>query len=335
MIRRVHYPIGSSRHYFVEADALAAGIHGGLFGVLPLDKIKFTADMRVTELGAGLSVRSIKTSGAVAIRSEIIARKPSITYMLPSLLGNLSIFDGKELSGLDIVSRTTGQTPTLRTFGPNEIGVIAIEHDAMEHAVRSLTGNSSADVLITPASWSNIEPSKYMRLKALHNAAGMLLDHHKQNHPSIESLPATQVLRDEILAILAVVLSEARGKTDHLARQLQTKSMARIDRYLDEHREALTGLQDLCLGVDFPLRTVEAIIRQRTGMPALVYLRRRRLAFVRAALLEPLQNASVTTTAIRYGFWHLGRFSNYYKSVYRELPSVTLARSLGKSDRSM
>jgi len=333
MTHRIHYPTGSSRHYFDEADALAAGIHGGLFGVLPLDKTTFAANMSVTELGAGLSVRSVKTSSAVAIRSEIIAQKPSITYMLPSLLGGVSIFDGKEMGSLDIVSRTTGQTPTLRTFGPNEIGVIAVERDVIERAVGSLTGKSNANALITPASY-RMEPGRYVRLQALHRAAGMLLDHYQQSELIIERLPALQVIRDEMLAVLAVGLAEAPGKADHLASQQQTRSMARIDRYLDENRESLTGLQDLCLGTGFPLRTVEAIIRRHTGMPALVYLRRRRLAFVRAALLRPRQDATVTTTAIRYGFWHLGRFSNYYKNVYCELPSATLARSLGRPNGS-
>jgi AraC family ethanolamine operon transcriptional activator len=335
MQQRVHYPTGSSRHCFEEADELAEGIHGGLFGVLPLEKVKFRADMSVTELGAGLSVRSIQTSSAVTIRAEIIARKPSITYMLPSLLGGLVIFDGKEMGGLDMVSRTTGQTPTLRTFGLNEIGVIAIECDVMERAVWSLMGETRTNFLTTPASWNNIEPSKYRRLKALHRAAGMLLDHHKQSELSIERLPAMQIMKDEMLAIVVDGLSEAPRKVDRLAHQLQTRSMARIDRYLDEHRETLMGLQDLCLGVNSPLRTVESIIRRRTGMPALVYLRRRRLAFVRTALLKPSQDATVTTTAIRYGFWHLGRFSSYYRDVYGELPSVTLARSLGRVDRGM
>jgi len=39
---------------------------------------------------------------------------------------------------------------------------------------------------------------------------------------------------------------------------------------------------------------------------------------------DPAQ-ASVTDIAARWGFFHLGRFSQAYRAMYQELPSQTLA----------
>ncbi len=302
--------------------------------MLPLDRLPFEASVRVTALGQGVSARGVKTQTAVAIRSEFKDSEgiqPTITYVLPSLNAGKMLFDGREVDGRSLVTRIAGHTPSMRTFGPNEAGAFTITQDVLRQAAESLTGQSHKDLLLAPATIFKTAPEVVTRLRTLHRSAGDILKHYSSQELNGLKLPALAVLRDQLFAMLIDGVTGHLSKPDHRARQLQTRSMARIERYLDDHRESVIDLQELCLGTGLPLRTVETIIRSRTGMPALVYLRRRRLAFVRHMLLHPDEGTTVTSVAIHFGFWHLSRFSRYYQEVYDELPSQTLARVLARS----
>ena len=57
------------------------------------------------------------------------------------------------------------------------------------------------------------------------------------------------------------------------------------------------------------------------------YIRQRKLERVRACLSDPVARVrNVTEVALDYGFLHLGRFSESYRSAFGELPSDTLRR---------
>lgn len=286
----------------------------------------FGASLRETEIGSGFLVRDIKSSGPVAIRSELSVTKPAIAYLFPCSDGNSALFDGLEATGRTIASRMVGHTPSLRTFGPNEIANFTITLDILEPATEALAGKPGTSLLVTHSTIVDGGNVGVSRLRALHR---ILSDAAERCHESDVASPALFLMRDEVLAVLVKGLAQTNMKPDHRARQLQTRSMARIDRHLDDHRMTVVGLQDLCAGTGLPLRTVETIIRSRTGLPALDYLRRRRLAFVREALLKPASGATVTSVAMQFGFWHLGRFSQYYFQAYGELPSTTISRALG------
>ena len=57
------------------------------------------------------------------------------------------------------------------------------------------------------------------------------------------------------------------------------------------------------------------------------YIRNKKLEKVHACLIDPTAKVrNVTEVALDYGFLHLGRFSESYKSTFGELPSDTLRR---------
>lgn len=85
--------------------------------------------------------------------------------------------------------------------------------------------------------------------------------------------------------------------------------------------EALT-LPDLVAAVQSTPRTLSANFQRFRGVSPMARFRDLRLDAVRAAL-QAGEARSVTEVATRYGFYHLGRFSNAYRLRFGESPKVT------------
>jgi AraC-like DNA-binding protein len=82
---------------------------------------------------------------------------------------------------------------------------------------------------------------------------------------------------------------------------------------------------ELAEQIGVSVRTVQNAVQKYRGMSLHRYLRLRRLWLVRKRLLAGTH--SVKDVALSMGFWHLGDFSNSYRTAFGETPSETLARS--------
>jgi AraC family ethanolamine operon transcriptional activator len=92
---------------------------------------------------------------------------------------------------------------------------------------------------------------------------------------------------------------------------------------------------DLSGALGIPLRTLQRTFQTQLGLGPASYLRRRRLALARRALLEASpEAASVTQIATDHGFWDLGRFSVAYHRAFGEKPSRTLRRFQHSTERT-
>ncbi len=92
--------------------------------------------------------------------------------------------------------------------------------------------------------------------------------------------------------------------------------------YIESRLCAPISLEDLARVAGVSFRTLNVMCHRYHGVTPMELLRNIRLDAVRARLLTDL-NASVTDTALTFGFGHLGRFSAYYFARFNELPSET------------
>lgn len=67
---------------------------------------------------------------------------------------------------------------------------------------------------------------------------------------------------------------------------------------------------------------------RKTGHTPRVFLHTLRLDRARATLMAPHAATTVADVAHAFGMQHLGRFSQYYRERFGELPSETLRRSM-------
>lgn len=86
------------------------------------------------------------------------------------------------------------------------------------------------------------------------------------------------------------------------------------------------SVQQLCRQLGVSRRCLQASFQEVLGTSPVNFLRAVRLAGVRRLLRTA---PSVTEAAVHWGFWHLGHFSQEYRELFGELPSVTWRRHHG------
>jgi len=96
-------------------------------------------------------------------------------------------------------------------------------------------------------------------------------------------------------------------------------------RRADEIDDTHLSVARLATSLDVPEHILRAAFLQATGYSPRLWLRQRRLGRARRALLNPdSARKGVTQIAMDCGFYHLGRFAEYYAGTFHETPINTV-----------
>jgi transcriptional regulator GlxA family with amidase domain len=87
-------------------------------------------------------------------------------------------------------------------------------------------------------------------------------------------------------------------------------------------------LAELAQAAGTTARALQRGFKDVVGMSPTAYVRAVRMDRVREELLAGGPSLSVTDIAMKWGFFHLGRFAQQYKERFGVLPSQTARRSL-------
>lgn len=137
---------------------------------------------------------------------------------------------------------------------------------------------------------------------------------------SIESL-----IMADLLPLLANVLIP-ESATD-LPRQASRyrQLVKRADAFIQDQLDHPITLQELCEHLATSQRSLYYAFQAVYGLPPMDYIKAWRLTQVRRALRKADPTiVQVSGIATRFGFWHMSQFSNDYKKMFGESPSMTL-----------
>jgi len=143
------------------------------------------------------------------------------------------------------------------------------------------------------------------------------------DQPDKEAL--TQQLLEDCLFILDNACQRLQGQA--LGKRGEERAiMQRVSEWAADCPEETLNLMELAQVAGVSLRQLQEAFKAFTGMPPAHWLRLRRLNGARRDLLSRASDVTVAEVAMRWSFWHLGRFSESYRQLFRELPSETLKR---------
>jgi AraC-like DNA-binding protein len=231
-------------------------------------------------------------------------------------------FSGRGFASGEILVHKPGEENYHRTSAPCRWAAMSLAPEDLAAAGRHLAGrelHAPCDAYITRPTQES-----FVRLRSLHNAAGLLAG----KYPNILTHPETaRALENALVHAMVTCLTEHAPVPDTFGSRCHLTVIARFARLLDAEPKKPLYLAEICAATGVSERTLRLCCHEHLGMGPVRYLWLRRMHLARAALMKgDPKTTSVTTAAVDHGFWELGRFAVAYRSLFGESPSATLKR---------
>lgn len=229
------------------------------------------------------------------------------------------VLNGKSDHDDQLVIYPPGSEVYASTRGACDIPQICLPRELVEKYL--LTSDLEASPLSNPAPYRiSVVPGVSERL-----------------HSSVKSLALTDSPDDSQAGDIEYFLLESLAH-NNFGRQDKTRSRGRpVANYAPQYQQAIDfihknlqstiELNELCLTIDTPLRTLERIFLKYNRMSPKRYIVTCKLNAIRIELLKASKHeATVSNIAFKYGMTHFGRFAAAYYELFREHPRDTLAK---------
>ena len=134
-----------------------------------------------------------------------------------------------------------------------------------------------------------------------------------------------------LAAHVRTVLETSVPTPETSMRTLRAAAVACACRFIDSSLGKPIGLAELCEHCGVGLRTLEYGFRQFYDATPIGFIKSQRLTRTHTALARAgAQPTSISATARRMGFTHMGQYAQDYRSLFGESPTMTLRRAQGR-----
>ena len=305
---------------FTEPDQMEAAHAAARAEVVPTARERLTWHVTRVELDDLWLVR-VQESGP---RIRYVELAPERTFLSFLVRPGPDVFvRGVSRSPYSLIRHAQGQAFYERTSGPTDWMSLSIPTSEFVAASSALAGRDLSAprdpqvVMPAPGNMANLLRAQTAISNLAENSPHLLAD-----------AEVARALKQSLIGATIACLSDSDACDEKWAQQTHDTIMRRFRRVLEEHPNRPIYLPEICAAIGVPERTLRLCCQEQLGMSPKQYLMRRRMHLVRRALLAAVAETTVTEIATRFGFWHLGRFSAGYQTIFGELPSTTLARRL-------
>jgi AraC-like DNA-binding protein len=258
-------------------------------------------------------------------RVAYISLSPARVFVsFPTSEGPSLTYGGLGLQFGDVVFHSRGERTHQRTKGESQWGLMSLPPEQLAACGKALTGRK----ITSPPVGRVLRPSQSdaSRLLRLHFKACRLAE---TKNKLIANPEVARALEQELLHALVNCLTANDANGNRKTRRLHADIMVRFEDALSAYRGPKLKMPALCTAIGVPERTLRVRCAEFLGMSPTRYLLLRRLNMARSALRRANPaTASVAEIARIHQFQEPGRFAVTYRTVFGEMPSSTLRRSL-------
>ena len=317
--------IGSSVETFNDPDAHAARIHNVCGRVRPMRGGPYRARLILVRLPAvnlAMSEETVSRRFAcetspdrVFFRLKHDDEPPSTRNGHAAEPGTVGIGGG----GRPVDDRAAGPSRWRSVSMP--VADFAIANDTLLQ--RSLPSPFGGPDLLHPAS------DAFARLALLQRDAFRLA---AEAPEVLEHPEAGRMLDGQITEALVAMLESVAPPRETAAARRHHAVLRRVVAHIEASEARPIALPELCKAGGCSVKVLEQVFVEFFGQTPNRHLRLRRLWGARRALLaaDP-REATVSSIALDWGFWELGRFAVAYRQTFGESPSQSLRRLPGST----
>lgn len=225
---------------------------------------------------------------------------------------------------------------------PADVLVIppGVEHDGIFHSASSYAA-IRLDLSDLPAMFGGTprlsdaetwrEKNHYRASGALGMAAAEKLPQivaHLARQPEALSEATSEFWKRAIVDCVTATIVTALPPDDSGYLPSAMKLVRHVDDYLEAAGARPVHVSEICAEFRLSRRSLHRAFHEVFGMGPVMFLRHKRLCTIHSILRESAPGTTtVSKVAIEQGFIELGRFSQYYRTMFGEYPSQTLTRA--------
>lgn len=290
-----------------------------------LDAGRFSGRMRDLDLGDGVRIVDETQSAGIAkvgATGDTLCTI-STAFFRDAATGRFGRYLADEASSLFLLPGRTEYDARLPA-GVHTL-YVSLDQDALLERLRVLAPgrwcHPPDDVMVLPGAQRDVFIETAMTIMRLH-----------EQSPEAAA-PDCSALRAALTDGMATLLQHGAVAADAVSHRTRRQALVRLRQaraYIGDclDQEVVPSIVDLCAALGVSERTLQYTFRDTLDMTPGAYLRVLRLNRARAMVLDPAYGAeSVTQIAMRWGFFHLGRFAGDYRRMFLEGPADTRRRA--------
>jgi AraC-like DNA-binding protein len=284
------------------------------------------------DLGDGVRVAYVRYAGAARLVASLEAR--SLQLLFPS--GEQTMLCGVALQD---------EAPLVATFGPCQADS-STQRGAETYNLLLQGAAYEAVVAACPAlaaGRGTYAPGRHLfrprpEGDALRAQVRALVQQANRDPAAALAPERKAAARAQLIALACrVVAGLAEGAEDIVPRHPRARALAlAVERFVWQRVQtagsAAISLEQASKATGYSVRSLQLAVEEHFGTTFVRFVRAARLHQVHAELVRE-SGQTVADVATRYGFWHLGRFSRYYREMFGEPPSHTAGR--GRARRAV